>query len=191
MEALRAEQIENFEKYLKKDKSNKNEKLNEQIKLIKNKLEKININPNYDTNLELNENFKNLNKQLERVEIKSIISDKNKNFIKDEKIGNFTLRYQVLTGLPTKELKNIVDQGKKDIKEGVLLVFCTFDSKVGVAVGVTTNLVNKFDAVKLAQQASIILGGKGGGGRKDFAQAGGINKNKIDDVYKFVIKNIS
>ena len=52
-------------------------------------------------------------------------------------------------------------------------------------------MTNKFDAIKLVQKAAEILGGKGGGGRKDFAQAGGINKDKIDDVYKFIIKNIS
>ena len=191
VEAKRDEQLEDFEKLLKKDKSNNDEKLNEQIKLIKNKLVKLKIKPNYNINLELSENLKNLSKQLEVIEIQIIIRDKNKNIIKDKKIDNFTLRYQVLTGLPTKELRNIVDEGKKDIKEGVLIVFCTFDSKVGVAVGITDGLTNKFDAIKLVQHAAEILGGKGGGGRKDFAQAGGINKDKIDDVYKFIIKNIS
>ena len=191
VEAKRDEQLEDFEKLLKKDKSNNDQKLNEQIKLIKNKLVKLKIKPNYNINLELSENLKNLTRQLEVIEIQIIIRDKNKNIIKDKKIDNFTLRYQVLTGLPTKELRNIVDEGKKDIKEGVLIVFCTFDSKVGVAVGITDGLTNKFDAIKLVQKAAEILGGKGGGGRKDFAQAGGINKDKIDDVYKFIIKNIS
>ena len=191
VEAKRNEQLEDFEKLLKKDKSNNDEKLNEQIKLIKNKLVKLKIKPNYNINLELSENLKNLSKQLEVIEIQIIIRDKNKNIIKDKKIDNFTLRYQVLTGLPAKQLRNIVDEGKKDIKEGVLIVFCTVDSKVGVAVGITDGLTNKFDAIKLVQKAAEILGGKGGGGRKDFAQAGGINKDKIDDVYKFIIKNIS
>jgi len=191
VEAKRDEQLEDFEKLLKKDKSNNDEKLNEQIKLIKNKLVKLKIKPNYNINLELSENLKNLSKQLEVIEIQIIIRDKNKNIIKDKKIDNFTLRYQVLTGLPAKQLRNIVDEGKKDIKEGVLIVFCTVDSKVGVAVGITDGLTNKFDAIKLVQKAAEILGGKGGGGRKDFAQAGGINKDKIDDVYKFIIKNIS
>ena len=50
---------------------------------------------------------------------------------------------------------------------------CTFEGKVGVAVGVTDKLIEKFDAVKLVKEAAEILGGKGGGGRKDFAQAGG------------------
>ena len=56
------------------------------------------------------------------------------------------------------------------------------DEKVGLAVGVTENLTNKYDAVKFAKLGSEIIGGKGGGGRKDFAQAGGQNSNKIDEA---------
>jgi len=52
-------------------------------------------------------------------------------------------------------------------------------------------LTKKFDAAQLAKQASKILGGHGGGGRKDFAQAGGFFKDKIEEAYQFVIKNIS
>ena len=49
-------------------------------------------------------------------------------------------------------------------------------------VGVTDKLTNKYDAVKFVKTGSEIIGGKGGGGRSDFAQAGGIEENKIDDA---------
>ena len=62
---------------------------------------------------------------------------------------------------------------------------------MGVAIGVTNSLVSKHDAVSLVKIASEILDGKGGGGRKDFAQAGGANKNKIDDVFKAIEDKIS
>jgi alanyl-tRNA synthetase len=52
-------------------------------------------------------------------------------------------------------------------------------------------LTSKYDAVDLAKTASTILGGKGGGGRKDFAQAGGLDKNKIEEVFKEISKKIS
>ena len=68
---------------------------------------------------------------------------------------------------------------------------CTYEEKVGVAIGITNNLVDKFDAVKLVKEAAEILGGKGGGGRKDFAQAGGINKNKIDIAFEVLSKKIN
>ena len=62
------------------------------------------------------------------------------------------------------------------------IIFASKDDKVGLAVGVTDKLKNKYDAVKLVKNASEIIGGKGGGGRPDFAQAGGVNKDKIDDA---------
>ena len=100
-------------------------------------------------------------------------------------------RQQVLTDLPPKELRSIVDQGKKEIKSGIIMACCTYEGKVGVAIGVTDKLVDKFDAVKLVKEAAEILGGKGGGGRKDFAQAGGVNKDKIEEAFKALSKKIN
>ncbi len=140
--------------------------------------------------MELSENIKNLNKQLESIKIQNIIKDKSKNIIKDRTVNTFTLRYQVLKDFPPKELRNILDQSKKEIKEGIVVGFSTFEDKVGVAVGVTNELTKKYDAVSLVKIASEILGGKGGGGRKDFAQAGGIDKNKIEEAFQTLSKKI-
>ena len=93
--------------------------------------------------------------------------------------------------LPSKELRNIVDQGKKEIKEGIVIAFCNYEGKVGVAVGITNQLTEKYDAVSFVKEAAEILGGKGGGGRKDFAQAGGLIKEKIEDAYKELRKKIN
>ena len=60
-----------------------------------------------------------------------------------------------------------------------------------MAVGVSKDLTSKYDAVSLVKIASEIMGGKGGGGRKDFAQAGGVNQNKIDEAFKEILKNIN
>ena len=154
-------------------------------------MSKYKVKPDYKDDLELSENIKNLNKQLETIKIKNIIKDKSKNIIKDKKIGSFTLRHQVLIDFPSKELRNIVDQSKKDIKEGIVVGFSIFEGKVGVAVGVTNELTKKYDAVKLVKIVSEVLGGKGGGGRKDFAQAGGANKDKIEEAFKTLSKKIS
>ena len=53
------------------------------------------------------------------------------------------------------------------------------------------DLTSKYDAVVLAKAASVILGGKGGGGRKDFAQAGGVDKSKIEEAFKEISKKIN
>jgi alanyl-tRNA synthetase len=58
-----------------------------------------------------------------------------------------------------------------------------------LAVGVTDKLTNKFDAVQFVKVGSEIIGGKGGGGRKDFAQAGGQDKSKIDKAF-LVLKEL-
>jgi alanyl-tRNA synthetase len=191
VEALRDKQLEDYEKSLKKDKTLKEKNLKGQVDLIKKELSKYKVQPDYKENLKLSENIKNLNKQLDKIKIENIVKDKTKNVIKDKKIGSFTLRYQVLTDFPPKELRNIVDQSKKDIKEGIVIGFSIFEDKVGVAVGVTNKLIKKYDAVSLVKIASEILGGKGGGGRKDFAQAGGANKNKIEEAFKTLSKKIN
>ncbi len=191
VEALRDQQLENYEKSLKKDKSLKEKTLKDQIDSIKKELSKYKTKPDYKEDLDISVNIKNLNKQLETIKIQNIIKDKSKNVIKDKKIGSFTLRHQVLTDFPPKELRSIVDQSKKDIKEGIVVGFSTFEGKVGVAVGVTIKLTKQYDAVTLVKIASEVLGGKGGGGRKDFAQAGGANKDKIEEAFKTLSKKIN
>ena len=120
---------------------------------------------------------------------KNIIQNKNK--IIDKKFDKLIFRQQVLTDLPPRELRSIIDQGKKEIKSGIIMACCTYEGKVGIAIGVTDKLVDKFDAVKLVKGAAEIIGGKGGGGRKDFAQAGGVNVNKIEEAFKFLSKKIN
>ena len=191
VEALRDNQLYDYEKSLKQDKSLKEKAMKDQINIIKKELSVYKIKPDYKENLEFSENLKILNKQLEKIKIQKVIKDKSKNVIKDKKVGSFTLRQQVLTDFPPKELRSIIDQGKKDIKQGIVISISTFEGKVGVAVGVTKELTSKFDAVMLVKTASEILGGKGGGGRKDFAQAGGSNKDSIEKAFKTLSEKIN
>ncbi len=191
VEALRGKQLEDYEKSFKKAKSLKEKTLKEQIDLIKKELLTYKVKPDYRGDIDLSLNIKNLNKQLAVIKIQNIINDKNKNIIKDKKIGSFTLRQQVLIDFPPKELRNVVDRSKKDIKEGIVVGFSVFEDKVGVAVGITNELSKKYDAVSLVKIASQIIGGKGGGGRKDFAQAGGIDKNKIQEAFKAISEKIN
>ena len=113
---------------------------------------------------------------------KILINEKLK--IKDETINGVKVRFQKIEDLPPKELRKLADDGKKDLKDGIVLVFAIKDGKVGVAVGVTDSLTSKYDAVAFVKACSEIIGGKGGGGRKDFAQAGGQDPNKIDEAFE-------
>ena len=128
--------------------------------------------------------IKSLTKQLETLSVKLILNDKTKNKIKDEEIKGVKIRFQNVEGLPSKELRKLVDDGKKELGDGIVVVFASKDNKVGVAVGITNKLTEKFDAVKFVKLSSEIIGGQGGGGRKDFAQAGGQDQNKIEEAFK-------
>ena len=191
VEALRKKQLQDYEKSLKEDRSFKEKNLKDQVNLIKKDLLKLKVKPDFRKNADLSENLKNLNKQLEKIKIKKIIEDKNKNIIKDKKVGSFLFREQILKDFPPKELRSVIDQGKKDIKNGIVVSISTFEGKVGVAVGLTKDLTKKFDAVELVKIASNILGGTGGGGRRDFAQAGGFHKDKIEEVFKTLNNKIN
>ena len=191
IEALRDRQLEEYEKTQSDDKSQKESNLRKEIELLKKELQKSKIKPDYKEDLDLSENLKNLNKQFNKVKIEGIKKDKSKNIIKEKKIGNILIREQILKDFPPKELRGIIDQGKKDIKSGIIISISTFEDKVGLAVGISQDLTTKYDAVDLVKSAAVILGGKGGGGRKDFAQAGGVDKNKIEDALKEISKKIS
>jgi alanyl-tRNA synthetase len=81
---------------------------------------------------------------------------------------------KVVAGIPAKELKSLADAGKKSLGSGVVVFVGTAeDGKASVVVGVTEDLVGRFSAVDLVRVAAAAIGGQGGGGRPDMAQAGG------------------
>jgi alanyl-tRNA synthetase len=89
-------------------------------------------------------------------------------------VGGIKLMARSVEGIEIKDLKNLADQGKKQLGSGVVaLVATSEDGKASVVVGVTPDLVTRFSAVDLVRKASEVLGGKGGGGKPDMAQAGG------------------
>ncbi len=183
IEALRDKQLEEYLKNKEKLSNLSAEKDEETIKDLSQQIIKLGGKPSLDED-DQKTLIKNLTKQLETISVNAILEDKSKNIIKDEEINGVKLRLQKIDGLPTKELRKLVDKGKKDLGEGIVVVFANKDDKVGLAVGVTDNLTSKFDAVKFVKVGSEIIGGKGGGGRKDFAQAGGQDQSKIEEAFE-------
>ncbi|MDR1694627.1 MAG: alanine--tRNA ligase [Lactobacillaceae bacterium] len=92
--------------------------------------------------------------------------------------------------IPVKDLKAFVDESKKAIKSGVILLATNNDGKASVVVGVTDDLISKYSAVDLVKTAAAAVGGQGGGGRPDMAQAGGPNGDKIQNAIDAVRKVI-
>ncbi|MFD1332403.1 alanine--tRNA ligase [Methylopila musalis] len=89
-------------------------------------------------------------------------------------VAGVKLFARTVEGIEMKDLKSLVDEAKKSIGSGVAaIVGVTSEGKAGVVVGVTADLTARFSAVDLVRVASAALGGSGGGGRPDMAQAGG------------------
>ncbi len=183
VEALRENQLNEFLKNKEKLSDLSVQKDEEMINNLSKQIIRLGGKPNLenDDNKSL---IKDLSKQLEFLKLTSILKDNSKNKIHDDKINNINVRFQKVEDLPPKELRKLVDAGKKDIQSGIIIVFASFEDKVGLAVGVTQELIDKYDAVVFAKSGSEIIGGKGGGGRKDFAQAGGQFKDKIDEAFE-------
>src|SRR5262249_23035540 len=94
--------------------------------------------------------------------------------------GTKFLRLMV-NGLANTELKSLADEGKAKLGSGVVAVANTApDGKGGLVVGVTTDLTDRLNAVELVGKGAEALGGKGGGGRPDMAQAGGPDGSKAE-----------
>ncbi|WP_339831877.1 alanine--tRNA ligase [uncultured Parvibaculum sp.] len=91
-----------------------------------------------------------------------------------EEIGGIKLVARKLDGVNPKDLRGLVDEAKKQVGSGVVaLVAVSEDGKGAIAIGVTADLVARFNAVELVKAGAAAMGGAGGGGRPDMAQAGG------------------
>jgi len=107
-------------------------------------------------------------------------------------IGGVQVMGRVVEGISPKDLKGLVDEAKKQIGSGiVVLVAVGEDGKGGIVAGVTPDLTQKFNAVDLVKVGSEAMGGRGGGGRPDMAQAGGPDGDKSADALDAVRARIA
>ncbi|NTI74741.1 alanine--tRNA ligase [Rhizobium rhizogenes] len=94
---------------------------------------------------------------------------------------------KAISGVDPKDLKGLADEGKTSLGSGVVaLIGVSEDGKASAVVAVTDDLIGRFSAVDLVRIASAALGGKGGGGRPDMAQAGGPDGAKADEAVEAV-----
>ncbi len=90
-----------------------------------------------------------------------------------KEVGGIKFTPKLLDGVPAKDLKGMADELKKQVGSGVVALVATNDGKASLVVGVTADLADKLSAIDLVRAGSAAVGGKGGGGRPDMAQAGG------------------
>jgi alanyl-tRNA synthetase len=107
-------------------------------------------------------------------------------------IGGIKLFARAISGVEMKDLKSLADEAKQSIGSGIVaIVGVAADGKAGVVVGVTADLTSRFNAVDFVRVASERLGGKGGGGRPDMAQAGGPDGDKADEALAGIAETLA
>ncbi|MTW15226.1 alanine--tRNA ligase [Rhodoplanes serenus] len=107
-------------------------------------------------------------------------------------VGGVKLLARAVSGIEIKDLKSLADDGKKQVGSGVVaIVGVTGEGKAGLVVGVTADLTGRFSAVDLVKKGAEALGGKGGGGRPDLAQAGGPDGAKAEAALEAVAAAIA
>ncbi len=131
---------------------------------------------------ELLEGFKNLEKEISSVRTKESTSELERQIKDVQEIDGIRFVAVRHDGVDSKELRSMIDFSKSKIESGVVIIISVFEEKISVAIGVTKDILNRIHAGKLVGKIASSLGGKGGG-RPDFAQAGGGKEiNKIDQI---------
>jgi alanyl-tRNA synthetase len=97
-----------------------------------------------------------------------------------EEVNGVKLAARNLGDVPARDLKGLADAIGKQLGSGVVALVSTSGGKASIVVGVSPDLTGRFSAVELVRAASVAVGGKGGGGRPDMAQAGGPDAEQAD-----------
>ena len=138
--------------------------------------------------MELEEQLKDIKKTYNDIQFDTNISKNKKNIIV-KKIGDYNLIYLLATKYPSKAFKLFVDEQKNAYPhKSIIVLVSSDDTKVSIIVGITNDITEKFDATSFVKIASTIVGGNGGGGRKDLAQAGGNEPTNVKKIFE-EIKN--
>jgi len=99
-----------------------------------------------------------------------------------EDIGGVKFSGRNMGEVPARDLKGLAEAIGKQMESGVVALVSTAEGKASIVVGVSADLTGRFNAVELVRAAAAAVGGKGGGGRPDMAQAGGPDGSKADEA---------
>jgi alanyl-tRNA synthetase len=108
-----------------------------------------------------------------------------------KKIAGVNVVLRLVEGVSAKDLKGLADDAKTKIGSGVVAFAAVADGKASLVVGVTDDLTKRISAVDLVRLGAEALGGKGGGGRPDMAQAGGPDGAKAKDALDAIERRLA
>ena len=187
IEACTGDRVDEFISNKLKESKLLEKKLDDKIKNLISQIKKLDGKISFS---EANKNIfiKKLENYLESLKNKSILSNNDNNKIDEININGISFVSQVIDNLPPKELRSIFDKFKSEKSKSILACITINDDKVSIVVGLTHDLIDLYDARTLIKSTFDILGSKGGGGRVDFAQAGGNKKDQLNRAF-LSIKN--
>ena len=133
---------------------------------------------------------KSLENKLQQLKKQFILTSSDKNKIEIDEINNLKIKKQIVYDLQSKDLRSLYDDFKNEFDKAIFICACINEDKVSLVVGITPSLLETYDCRALIKNAFESLGSKGGGGRQDFAQAGGSNINGIELAFKSIVENI-
>ncbi len=192
IEAVSNISVDNFIKELEKNNIEKDilqtKQLEELIFNIKSISPEYSFKNKYDNKIsyikELNQIYQKLKQN------QSITKNINNTIIK--KINNINFIYLIAKDFPNKSLKSFIDEQKaKYLNKSVSFIISEDQKKLSFVLGVSEDIADVFDASKEIKNISKILGGKGGGGRKDMAQGGGSDTSQINNCLKYIENKLS
>ena len=105
-------------------------------------------------------------------------------------INDIKVIARIAEGVGGKDLRALIDEAKGQLGTGIAAFIGVNDGKGAIAVGVTPDLTDRYSAVELVKLAAVEMGGKGGGGRADMAQAGGPDVAKAEAALAAIRKAI-
>ena len=193
VEALRGEELKNFISKKSDEKSKKIFELQEKLNFIVTEIKNLNGDFKRFETFKNEEQIAKASNYLNELKIKNILGDDKKNISHKVEKNNKDILTQILLKFPAKEIRNQIDKLKRENVNSIIFIVSIDGEKTSIGVGVSKELSASYDASSFAKKLSILLGGSGGGGRKDFAQSGG-GKNTIESVnsaFKKIIESIN
>ena len=140
---------------------------------------------------------KQLERELEAAKRKlalSVESDQPNAHVASEMVAGTNFSSRVLHGVDPKALRNLLDETTRQLGSGIAAIVAVNDGRAALAIAVTEDLSDRFDAVELVRIGVTRLGGKGGGGRRDMAQGGGPDGSNalaaIDSIRQHLAKAV-
>ena len=151
---------------------------------IKNEKKLLQIKEKEKENKKIDDNLKEKRKIIS-------LEDSSKNIIVEGTENSIKYYFRTIIDLPPNDLLQVLDKIKLETKSKIVVLYGVYENNISIVVGISNDISEKINASDIANEISRILGGKGGGGRPDFARAGGgSDTKKIPETHSFIIDSL-